>query len=181
MWGGRKGLNYLYLYTLAVSPSLGGSRQHKKQQKQWGFHSVLLAITRDPADIGWHCWSNTARLPQLTSLHKCHLPYCPLPQGCLYKATPWQQQMPIRTASIIHHSFLFLACSLASLTSILLSFRALYSIHPLKPRPPSSTSPINFCIHYLFQQSFVIHPLHMTELNYIHRHVNINCIIKITH
>ena len=22
-----------------------------------------------------------------------------LPQGCLYKATPWQQQMPIRTAS----------------------------------------------------------------------------------
>ena len=28
---------------------------------------------------------------------------------------------------------------------------SLYSIHPPKPRPPSSTSPINFCIHYLFQ------------------------------
>ena len=39
----------------------------------------------------------------------------------------------------------------------------LYSIHLPKPRPPSSTSPINFRIHYLFQQSFIIHPLHMTE------------------
>ena len=42
--------NSIYLYTLAVSPSLGGSRQHKEQQKQWGFHSVLLAMTRDPAE-----------------------------------------------------------------------------------------------------------------------------------
>ena len=40
---------------------------------------------------------------------------------------------------------------------------SLYSIHPPKPRPPSSTFPVNFCIHYLFQQSFIIHPLHMTE------------------
>ena len=28
---------------------------------------------------------------------------------------------------------------------------SLYSIHPPKPRPPSSISPVNFCIHYLFQ------------------------------
>ena len=28
---------------------------------------------------------------------------------------------------------------------------SLYSIHPPKPRPPSSTSPVNFCIHYFFQ------------------------------
>ena len=55
---------YLYLYTLAVSPSLGGSRQHKRnKQKQWGFHSVLPAMTRDPAEFGWHCWSNTAHPP----------------------------------------------------------------------------------------------------------------------
>ena len=40
---------------------------------------------------------------------------------------------------------------------------SLYSIHPPKPRPPSSTSPINFRIHYLFQQSFIIHPLHKTK------------------
>ena len=38
---------------------------------------------------------------------------------------------------------------------------SLYSIHPPKPGLPSSTSPVNFRIHYLFQQSFIIHPLHM--------------------
>ena len=55
---------YLYLYTLAVSSSLGGSRQHKRnKQKQWGFHSVLPAMTRDPAEFGWHCWSNTTHPP----------------------------------------------------------------------------------------------------------------------
>ena len=27
------------------------------------FHSVLLAMTRDPAEFGWHCWSNTAHPP----------------------------------------------------------------------------------------------------------------------
>ena len=66
--------------------------------------------------------------------------------------------------TIIRHSFLFLALSLAALISILLSFRPLFppSIHP-KPRPPSSTSPVNFRIHYLLQQSFIIHPLHTTE------------------
>ena len=66
--------------------------------------------------------------------------------------------------TIIRHSFLFLARSLASLIShppIIPG--SLYSIHPPKPRPPSSTSPINFRIHYLFQQSFIIHPLHVTK------------------
>ena len=54
----------IYLYTLAVSPSLRGSRQHKRnKQKQWGFHSVLPAMTRDPAEFGWHCWSNTTHSP----------------------------------------------------------------------------------------------------------------------
>ena len=52
-----------YLYTLAVSPSLGDSRQHKRTTKQWGFHFVLLAMTRDPVEFGWHCWSNTAHPP----------------------------------------------------------------------------------------------------------------------
>ncbi|KAK7068284.1 hypothetical protein SK128_008490 [Halocaridina rubra] len=35
-----------------------------------------------------------------------------------------------------------------------------YSIHPPKPRPPSSISPINSRIHHLSQQYFIIHPLH---------------------
>ena len=33
-------------------------------------------MMRDPAEFGRHCWSNTAHPPQLTSLHRCHLPYC---------------------------------------------------------------------------------------------------------
>ena len=49
---------YLYLYTLAVSPSLGVAGNTKEQQKQWGFHSVLLAMTRYPAEFGWHCYKS---------------------------------------------------------------------------------------------------------------------------
>ena len=78
------------------------------------------------------------------------------------------QGNPVATAdanqncvTIIRHSFLFLACSLASLISILLSSYppiiqgSLYSIHPHKPRPSSSTSPVNFRIHLPF--SVVVH------------------------
>ncbi|KAK7071340.1 hypothetical protein SK128_011957 [Halocaridina rubra] len=38
-----------------------------------------------------------------------------------------------------------------------------YSIHPPKPRPPFSISPINSRIHHLFHQSFLIHPFHMAK------------------
>ena len=44
-------------------PFWGVADNTKEQQKQWGFHSVLLAMTRDPAEFGWHCWSNTAHPP----------------------------------------------------------------------------------------------------------------------
>ena len=70
--------------------------------KQWGFHSVLLAMTRDPAEFGWHCWSNTDHPPLSSTTYVASympFPLLPLPPGCLYKATPWQQQIPIRTAS----------------------------------------------------------------------------------
>ncbi|KAK7078348.1 hypothetical protein SK128_009183 [Halocaridina rubra] len=38
-----------------------------------------------------------------------------------------------------------------------------YSIYLPKLRPPSSISPITSRIHHLFQQSFIIHPLHMNS------------------
>ena len=60
---------FFFLYTLAVSPSLGGSRQHKRNNKNNGFHSVLPAMTRDPAEFGWHCWSNTAHPPQSSTTY----------------------------------------------------------------------------------------------------------------
>ena len=91
-------------------------------------------------------------------------PLLPLPQDCLYKATPWQQQIPIRTAS---QSFPLIPIPI-TLTCLLhihppIIEGSLYSIHPLKARAPSSTSSINFRIHYPFQQSLIIHPLHMTK------------------
>ena len=72
------------------------------------------------------------RLPQLTLLH-IPLSLLPLPQGCLYKITPFSNaDANENCVTIVRHSILFLACSLASLTSILLSFRALFtpSIQP---------------------------------------------------
>ena len=44
-------------------PVWGVADNTKETTKQWGFHSVLLAMTRDPAEFGWHCWSNTTHPP----------------------------------------------------------------------------------------------------------------------
>ena len=117
-----------YLYTLAVSHSLGGSRQHKRNNKnnrgftpffqQWrGIQPSLDGTAGATQPI-------LPRLPQLKSLHRCRLPYCPYHRGAL-------TCLPYIHPPIIQ--------------------RSLYSIHPSKPRPPSSISPVNFCIHYLFQ------------------------------
>ena len=124
-------------------------------------------MTRDPAEFEWHCWSNTAHPPPSSITYvtsKMPAPLLPLSQGCLYKATPWQQQMPIKTASqsFATHSFPSTLTCLPQIHPPIIQ-GSLYSIHPPEPRPPSSTSPVNFCIHYLFQQSFTIHPFHMTE------------------
>ena len=90
---------YLSIY-LGCFPQFGGVADNTKETtKQWGFHSVLLAMTRDPAEFGWHCWSNTAHPPPSSTTYAVSYMPSPLPQGRLYKATPWQQQMPIRTAS----------------------------------------------------------------------------------
>ena len=93
---------YLSIY-LGCFPQFGVVADNTEETtKQWGFHSVLLAMTRDPAEFGWHCWSNTAHPPPSSTTYVASYmpsPLLPLPPGCLYKATPWQQQMPIRTAS----------------------------------------------------------------------------------
>ena len=83
-------------------PVSGVADNIKEQQKQWGPHSVPLAMTRDPAEFGWHCWSTTAHPPPSSTTYvasQMPSPLLPLPQGCPYKVTPWQRQMPIRTAS----------------------------------------------------------------------------------
>ena len=44
----------IHPYTLAVSPSWGVADNTKETTKTMGFHSVLSAMTRDPAEFGWH-------------------------------------------------------------------------------------------------------------------------------
>ena len=124
-------LFYIYLYILAVSPNLGGSRQHKRNNKNNGGFTVLLAMTWDPAEFGQHCWSNTAHPPPSSTTYVAswmQTPLLPLPQGCLYKGNPVATEDANQNCvTITRHSFLFLARSLASLVSILLSFRALFT------------------------------------------------------
>ena len=96
------------------------------------------------------------RLPQLTSLHKCRLPYCPYHRVASIK----QPCGSSRCQSELRHNhspFISVPSMLTCLPYIhlLIIQGSLYSIHPPKPRPPSSTSSVNFRIHYLFQQSFI--------------------------
>ena len=140
---------YLYLYTLAVSPSLGGSRQHKRnKQKQWGFHSVLPAMTRDPAEFGMALLEQHS--PSSPVFHNLRRFIDAVSPTAPTTGLPLQGN-PVATAdanqncvTIIRHSFLFLARSLASLISILLSFRALFtpSIHP------NLGLPLALCLYY---------------------------------
>ena len=54
----------LYDFIPWLFPAVWGVADNtKRQQKQRGFYSVLLAMTRDPAEFGWHCWSNTTHPP----------------------------------------------------------------------------------------------------------------------
>ena len=71
----------IYLYTLAVSPSLGGSRQHKRATKTMGTPFRSSSNDEGPSRV-WmalleqHSPSSPV-FHNLMSLHRCHLPYCP--------------------------------------------------------------------------------------------------------
>ena len=141
---------------MAVSPSLGGSRQHKRnKQKQWGFHSVLPTMTRGQPSLDGTAGATRPILPhllQLTSLHRCRLPYCPYHRA----ASTRQPHGNSRCQSELRHNHSPLIPIPSTLTCLPyirppIIQGSLYSIHPPKPWPLSSTSPVNFCIHYLFQ------------------------------
>ena len=92
------------------------------------------------------------RLPQLMSLHRCRLPYCPYHRA----ASTRQPRGNNRCQSEPCHNHSPLIPIPSTLTCLPyihppIIQGSLYSIHPPKPRPPSSISPVNFCIHYLFQ------------------------------
>ena len=60
---------YLFYIRWTFPPVWGVVDNTKRQQKQWGFYSVLLAMMRNPAEFGWHCWSNTAHPPQSSTTY----------------------------------------------------------------------------------------------------------------
>ena len=139
---------YSYLYTLAVSPSLGGSRQHKRTTKTMG---VLLRSSSNDEGPSW-VWmalleqhSPSSCLPQFTSLHRCQLPYHTV-------ASIRPPRGNSRCQSELRHNHLPLIPIPSTFTCLPhihppIIQGHLYSIHPPKPRPLSSTSPINFHIH----------------------------------
>ena len=78
---------YIFYIPWPFPPFWGVADNTKEQQKQWGLHSVPLAMTRDPAEFGWHCWSNTADPPPSSTTYvasQMPSPLLPLPQGCPY-------------------------------------------------------------------------------------------------
>ena len=52
-----------YIYIPWPFPPVWGVANYTERTKQWGFYSVLLAMKRDPAEFGWHYWSNAAHPP----------------------------------------------------------------------------------------------------------------------
>ena len=147
-----------------VSPSLVSSRQHKENNKNNGGSSsndngpsrvwMALLEQHSPSSPVFHnlcCFTDAISLTAPTT----GLPLLGNPV-----ATADANQNYV---TICHHSFLFLALTCLPHIHHPIIQGSLYYIHPPKLWPPSSTSPINFRIHYLFQQSFIIHPLHMTK------------------
>ena len=83
------------------------------------------------------------RLPQLSSLHRCHLPCCPYHRVASIR----QPHGNSRCQSKLHHNHSPLIPIPSTLTCLPhihppIIQGSLYSIHPPKPRPPSSTSPV---------------------------------------
>ena len=77
----RLGALLVYLYTLAVSPSLGGSRQHKRNNKTMGISLRFSSNDEGPSRVWMALLEQYSPsypvFHNLTSLHICHLSYCP--------------------------------------------------------------------------------------------------------
>ena len=145
----------IYLYTLAVSPSLEGSQQHKRNKKTMGV-SLRSSSNDEGSSRVW-----MAPLEQ-------HSPSSPVfhnlrrfidavsPTAPTTGLPPRQPRGNSRCQSELRHNHSPLIPIPSTLTCLPyvhppIIQGSLYSIHPPKPRPTSSTSPVNFCIHYLFQ------------------------------
>ena len=139
-----------YLYTLAVSPSLGGSRQHKETTKTVGVLLRSSSNDEGPSRV----WM---------ALLEQHSPSSPVFHNLRHfidanSPTAPTTGLPLRQPcgnsrcqSELRHNHSPLIPIPSTLTCLPhihppIIQGSLYSIHPPKLRPPSSTSPFNFCI-----------------------------------
>ena len=128
-------IKIIYLYTLAVPPSLEGSRQHKRNNKIMGI-SLRSSSNDEGSSRVWMALleQHSPSSPVFHNLRRfiyAISPTAPTTGLPLYGNPMATADANQNCVTIIHHSFLSLARSLASLISILLSFRALFtpSIH----------------------------------------------------
>ena len=121
------------------------------------------------------------RFPQLASLHRCHLPYCPYHRVASIRQSCGNSRCQ---SKLLHNR-----SPLIPIPSMLTSLPhthppiirgSLYSIHLPTPSRPFSTSPINFYIHYFFQQSFIIHPLLKTFIYTLAANILLTLILALT-
>ena len=115
----------IYLYTLAASPSLGGSRQHKRNNKNIGV-SLRSSSNDEGSSRVWMALLEQ-HSPSSPVFHNLRRFIDAVSPTAPTTGLPLQGN-PVATAdanqncvTIICHSFLFLARSLASLIAILLS------------------------------------------------------------
>ena len=99
-------------------------------------------MTRDPAELDGTAGATQPILPRLPQLHRCHLPYCPYHRVASIR----QPHDNSRCRSELRHNHSPLIPIPSTLTCLPyihppIIQGSLYSIQPLKPRPPSSTSP----------------------------------------
>ena len=151
----KKTTNNLSIYIPWRSPSLGGSRQHKRNNKN-NRVSLRSSINDEGSSRVWMALleQHSPSLPvfhNLRRFHRCRLPYCPY-----HRAASTGTRGNSRCQSELRHNHSPLIPIPSTLTCLPyihppIIQGSLDSIHPPKPRPPSSISPVNFCIHYLFQ------------------------------
>ena len=147
--GERWTLINLSIY-LGHFPHFGGSRQYKETIKTMGVSLRSSSNDEGPSQV-WmalleqHSSSPPPRLPQLASLHRCQLPYCPYHRVASIR----QPHGNSRCQSELRHNHSPLIPIPSTLTCLShihppIIQGSLYSIHPPKPRPPSTFTFITF-------------------------------------
>ena len=125
----------------------------RNKQKQWGFHTVLPAMTRDPAEV-WMALLEQHN-PSSPVFHNLRRFIDAVSPTAPTTGLPLQGN-PVATADANQNcvTIIPIPTCLPYIHPPIIQ-GSFYSIHPPKPRPPSSTSPINFLHSLPF--SAVIH------------------------